>query len=168
VDGLVDAVIGRLILMHLKNPAVAVRALCPLVRPGGIISFQEVDVAYGTTRSAPLAAKCTKWCADAAQLAGSPVRGGQLALILRDAGLDIAGMAVATPVAVTPDSPAYIHLASSVASLLPLIVAHDLATEAEIDISTLLSRLRAEGQETGSTLYPPELMGAWARKGTDG
>jgi hypothetical protein len=58
------------------------------------------------------------------------MRGGQLAPILRDAGLDVAGMAVATPVAVDPDSPAYIHLAASVASLLPLIVAHDLATEA--------------------------------------
>ena len=78
-------------------------------------------------------------------MAGSPVRGGQLAPILRDAGLDVAGMAVATPVAVDPDSPAYVHLAASVASLLPLIVAHDLATEAEVDISTLLDRLRAEG-----------------------
>lgn len=167
VDGLVDAVIGRLILMHLKDPAATVRALRALVRPGGIISFQEVDVAYGTTRSAPLAAKCTKWCADAAQVAGSPIRGGQLAPILRDAGLDVAGMAVATPVAVDPDSPAYIHLAASVASLLPLIVAHDLATEAEVDINTLLDRLRAEGQETGSALYPPELMGAWARQGAE-
>ena len=92
----------------------------------------------------------------------------RFALILRGAGLDMAGMAVATPVAVSPDSPAYIHLAASVASLLPLIVAQDLATEAEIDISTLLGRLRAEGRETGSTLYPPELMGAWARKGTEG
>jgi ubiquinone/menaquinone biosynthesis C-methylase UbiE len=71
VDGLVDAVIGRLILMHLKDPAVAVRALGALVRPCGIILFQEVDVAYATTRSAPLAAKCTKWCADAAQLAAA-------------------------------------------------------------------------------------------------
>jgi 2-polyprenyl-3-methyl-5-hydroxy-6-metoxy-1,4-benzoquinol methylase len=168
VDGLVDAIIGRLILMHLRDPAAAVRALSALVRPGGIISFQEVDVAYGTSTSwsAPLAAKCMKWCADIALEAGSPIRGGQLAQILRDAGLDVAGMAVATPVAVSPDSPAYIHLAATVASLLPLIVAHDLATEAEVDIGTLLSRLRAEGRETGSTLYPPELIGAWARKGT--
>jgi ubiquinone/menaquinone biosynthesis C-methylase UbiE len=52
VDGFVDAVIGRLILMHLKDPAATVRALRALVRPGGIISFQGVDVAYGTTRCA--------------------------------------------------------------------------------------------------------------------
>ena len=168
VDGLVDAVIGRLILMHLKDPAVAVRALSALVRPGGIISFQEVDVAYGTSTSwsAPLAVKCMKWCADAAQVAGSPICGGQIAQILRDADFDVAGMAVATPVAVSADSPAYIHLAATAASLLPLIVAHGLATEAEVGINTLLSRLRAEGRETGSTLYTPELMGAWARKGT--
>lgn len=167
VDGLVDAVIGRLILMHLKDPAVPVRALSALVRPGGIISFQEVDVALGTTRSGPLAAKCLTWCADAAQVAGSPIRGGQIVQILRDAGLDVAGMAVATPGAVSPDSPAYIHLAATVTSLLPLIVAHDVATEAEVGINTLLSRLRAEGRETGSTLYPPDLVGAWARKGTE-
>ena len=52
MDGLVDAVIGRLILMHLmhlKEPVGAVSALSALIRPGGIISLQEVDVAYGTS-----------------------------------------------------------------------------------------------------------------------
>ncbi|WP_433894756.1 class I SAM-dependent methyltransferase [Streptomyces sp. CA-111067] len=73
VDGSVDAVIGRLILMHLKDPASAVRSLGTLVRPGGIISFQEVDIAYATSeRAAPLAAACTKWCADASATGGEP------------------------------------------------------------------------------------------------
>jgi hypothetical protein len=35
VDGLVDAVIGRLILMHLNDPAVAVRALGRWYGPAG-------------------------------------------------------------------------------------------------------------------------------------
>ena len=52
MDGLVDAVIGRLILMHLKDPAVVVRALSALVRPGGIISFQE--------RAAPAWSPCSR------------------------------------------------------------------------------------------------------------
>jgi len=73
-------------------------------------------------------------------------------------------MAVATPAAADPDSAAYTYLAASVTSLLPLIVAHELATEAEVGIGTLLDRLRAEGRETGATLYPAELIGAWARQ----
>lgn len=163
LDGPVDAVIGRLILMHLPDPVAAVRDLSALVRPGGIVSFQECDVAYGTTRSAPLAARVTRWCADAARLGGSPLRGADLAPILRGAGLEVTGMAMATPVAAGPGSIAYDHIASSAASLLPLILAHGLATEEEVGIGTLLDRLRAEGRETGAAMYPPELMGAWAR-----
>jgi ubiquinone/menaquinone biosynthesis C-methylase UbiE len=36
-----DAVIGRLILQFLPNPGAVVRSLSTLVRPGGVIAFQE-------------------------------------------------------------------------------------------------------------------------------
>jgi 2-polyprenyl-3-methyl-5-hydroxy-6-metoxy-1,4-benzoquinol methylase len=163
VEGLVDAVVGRLILMHLKEPAAAVRSLRTMVRPGGIISFQEADVTYATsTRAAPLAARSMAWCDDAARLAGSAVCGRELGPILRDAGLDVAGMAVATPATADPESPDLLFCAATVASLLPLIVASGVATEAEVEIDTLLGRLRAEARETRSVTYAPELIGAWA------
>jgi 2-polyprenyl-3-methyl-5-hydroxy-6-metoxy-1,4-benzoquinol methylase len=44
VDEPVDAVIGRLILMHLPDPVTTLRHLAGLVRPGGLIAFCEPDI----------------------------------------------------------------------------------------------------------------------------
>lgn len=163
LDEPVDAVIGRLVLMHLDDPATAVRGLRKLVRPGGIITFQEVDIVHATSAQvAPLAAACMQWCYDAARLAGSGIRGGQLGPILRDAGLPPAGLAVETPATLDPESPIYVYMASTVVSLLPLLIRHDITTTAEVDSDTLLDRLRAEARGTQSVAYLPDLVGAWA------
>jgi 2-polyprenyl-3-methyl-5-hydroxy-6-metoxy-1,4-benzoquinol methylase len=47
----VDAVIGRLILMHLPDPISTLRHFAGLVRPGGVIAFCELDI--GAVRSVP-------------------------------------------------------------------------------------------------------------------
>ena len=44
LDEPVDAVIGRLILMHLPDPVAALRQFAALVRPGGLIAFGEFDM----------------------------------------------------------------------------------------------------------------------------
>ena len=44
LDEPVDAVVGRLILMHLPDPAATLRELSTRVRPGGIIAFCENDI----------------------------------------------------------------------------------------------------------------------------
>ncbi len=44
-----DAVIGRLILMHLPDPISTLRQLAGFVRPGGLIAFCEFDI--GAVRS---------------------------------------------------------------------------------------------------------------------
>src|SRR5262249_48275684 len=44
LDEPVDAVIGRLILMHLPDPAATLRHLSTFVRPGGVIAFSENDI----------------------------------------------------------------------------------------------------------------------------
>jgi ubiquinone/menaquinone biosynthesis C-methylase UbiE len=50
-DEPVDAVIGRLILMHLPHPAATLRRLSSFVRPGGVVAFSENDIT--ATRSIP-------------------------------------------------------------------------------------------------------------------
>ena len=44
LDQPVDAVIGRLILMHLPDPVGTLRQLAGLVRPGGFVAFSEFDM----------------------------------------------------------------------------------------------------------------------------
>jgi SAM-dependent methyltransferase len=40
----VDALVGRLVLMYLDDPAAALRRLLEAVRPGGVVAFQEMDM----------------------------------------------------------------------------------------------------------------------------
>src|SRR6266702_898286 len=55
LDEPVDAVVGRLILMHLPDPAATLRRLRTLVRPGGVIAFSENDItATSSTPDLPL------------------------------------------------------------------------------------------------------------------
>src|SRR5690606_21893055 len=44
LDAPVDAVIGRLILMHLPDPAAVLAHLRTLLVPGGLLVFQEMDL----------------------------------------------------------------------------------------------------------------------------
>jgi SAM-dependent methyltransferase len=46
VAGSFDAAVGRLILMYLPEPAVALRRAAGLVRPGGLVCVHEGDMAY--------------------------------------------------------------------------------------------------------------------------
>ncbi len=41
-----DALVGRLVLMYMAEPAPALKQLATRVRPGGIVAFQEVDFSY--------------------------------------------------------------------------------------------------------------------------
>ncbi|HWK88386.1 MAG TPA: class I SAM-dependent methyltransferase, partial [Longimicrobium sp.] len=38
-----DAVVGRMVLMHLRDPVTAIKRLRRRVRPGGFLAFQELD-----------------------------------------------------------------------------------------------------------------------------
>jgi ubiquinone/menaquinone biosynthesis C-methylase UbiE len=41
-DGAFDAAVGRLVLQYVPNPAAVVQSLVALVRPGGVMAFQDV------------------------------------------------------------------------------------------------------------------------------
>jgi hypothetical protein len=63
----------------------------------------------------------------------------------------------------TADSVMPTYLADTVRTVLPVILAHGLATEAEVDIDTMAERVTKELKETGATFWTPELAAAWAR-----
>lgn len=164
VHGQVDAIIGRLILIHLDDPAGAIRALRPLLRPGGIVSFQELGIGHiASARALPLVAESARWCVAALHASGHPLPDTEgIVPIFREAGMVISGIAATSPATDDPESPLYAYQGATVAALLPLIIAHGVATAAEVGIDTLVDRLRAEARGTGSVLYLPELIGVWA------
>jgi ubiquinone/menaquinone biosynthesis C-methylase UbiE len=44
LDDTFDAVVGRYILQHLRDPVLALRQLLRHLRPGGIVALQEADL----------------------------------------------------------------------------------------------------------------------------
>ena len=166
LDGPVDAIVGRLILIHLPDPVAAVREMRTLVRPGGIMAFQDLNTyrAHSVPAAIPLVTQSLAWVSAALRAGGCSVAAGdELFTILRAAGLPMPALAASSPASGDPDSLVLEHITESVITLLPLIERAGIATRANVDPDTLLARLRAEVQDAGAAVYSPELVSAWAR-----
>ncbi|TIL88707.1 MAG: class I SAM-dependent methyltransferase [Mesorhizobium sp.] len=163
-DETFDAVIGRLVLMYLPDPAATLRRLVGFLRPGGIIAFQEM--AMPVTRSfpeAPLFSKCRGWIIETIERAGFEVdMGGRLPMVFAGAGLPAPQMNCAGLAGSGPDSPIYDYIAETLRSLLPMAKAVSAATAAEMKVDTLAERLRGEAVEQQMCVMLPPLVGAWA------
>lgn len=164
LDEPVDALVGRLILMHLREPAATVRALSRLVRPGGVVSFQDYTVSRArSVPPTPLLTRTARWVVEAMRLGGAnPDIGEQIASILHDAGLTVLGAAAA---ATSGDADSILpgYLASTARPMLPVALAHGLVAEHEVDIDGLAARFAAELREAAALAWTPDLTGAWAR-----
>src|SRR6266700_4884885 len=75
----VDAIVGRLILMYLPQPAAVLRQLAAHLRPGGVLAFQEHDIpsqSDATLPASPLWERAVNWCTQAFQRIGVESRMG--------------------------------------------------------------------------------------------
>jgi SAM-dependent methyltransferase len=164
-----DAVVGRLILFHLADPASVVRHHLDHLRPGGL--FLALDFDLGGARSdpfVPLAQDALQWVERAFVAAGaSPRIGARLASILGQTGLrDVHTLGVQAYL--QPDDPMAANLLGSVVrSLAPMIVQRGIATAEQVDVQTFEDRLARGLQRENAVLCPPTVVGAWGRKGRE-
>lgn len=163
-DGEFDAIIGRLVLMYLPDPAAVLRRLAGHLRPGGIVAFQEFDMyAASAEPPLPLLGRCREWIREAFARRGFPTRLGlRLHQLFAGAGLPAPHYTLAAVVQHGPDSSAPAYVAETVRNLLPLIEGLGLATREEVGIDTLAERLQAEMSEHDAAVVSPLLIGAWA------
>jgi SAM-dependent methyltransferase len=162
----VDALVGRLVLMYLDDPAAALRRLLEGVRPGGVVAFQEMDM--GAVVCEP---DCALFTAAGDRIVQTFARAGldhrtglKLARIYRAAGLPAPRTLQDARVESGPDSPVYAYVQQTTRTLLPLMERTGVATAAEVGLGTLADRLRQEVVAADATVVPPPLIGAWARK----
>jgi ubiquinone/menaquinone biosynthesis C-methylase UbiE len=160
-----DAIVGRLILMYLPDPAAALRRFASHLRPDGVMAFQEM--AMSATKSipeGPLYAKCRRWLLDAFEIGGFEVEmGPRLFSTFLAAGLPSPKMIAAARVEGGPDAFAYDYLAETLRSLLPLMERLGITTAEELDVDTLAERLRSEAVANSACVMLPPLVGAWTR-----
>jgi SAM-dependent methyltransferase len=158
-----DAIVGRLVLMHLPDPVIVLRKQATVLRAGGLVVPVEHDI--HTTRSlpsTPLVSQAVAWLTEAFATSGISSIGPRLWGVLRDAGLRPLGMIGVQP-HFGPGDPAAVTLAEGVIRVVaPLIERTGVATAEEIDVETFGQRLRDELLMNSAVLAPAMLLSAWA------
>jgi 2-polyprenyl-3-methyl-5-hydroxy-6-metoxy-1,4-benzoquinol methylase len=164
-----DALVGRLVLLYLPDPAAALKRLSRYLRAGGIVAFQEFDMSQVSQVPPGEVFKTVRgWVLAAFGAAGAELdMGTKLYSTFLRAGLPYPDMIAVTRVACGPAAPGYGDLVGVLRSLLPVIERHHIAGAEEIDIDTLAMRLSDDAFENERVLFQPRLVGAWTKLGTD-
>ena len=159
----VDAVIGRLILMHLPDPISTLRQFAGLVRPGGLIAFCEFDI--GAVRSipeSPLSRALVDAIVRAFQGVGlDPAFGAALHRLFRRAGLGVPQLTLAAPVGTANDTEVWAYAVEVWRLVFPLAEQLGLVTDELADIDTLLPRTLEQATVADAILMLPPMITAW-------
>ena len=164
-DGAFDAAVGRLVLQYVPNPAAVVQSLVALVRPGGVMAFQDVWPLSLLQLNAhlPLRAKCAKLMLQTFERAGVHL---DMELVLyramHEAGLLAPQMRIEVPVGNDPNIVRW--LPDLFSTLLPRMERSDLVEGGLGQLDTLELRLEAERVAARSFAACVGLASAWARK----
>jgi ubiquinone/menaquinone biosynthesis C-methylase UbiE len=160
----VDAVIGRLILMHLPDPVATLQHLAGLLRPGGLIAFCEFDIrAVRSIPDSPLSRKLVDAIASAFQGVGlDPAFGTTLHTLFVRAGLGVPRLTMAAPVGTANDLDVWAYSVKVWRLLYP--VAQQLGPVADelADIDGLLPRMLEEAAAGDAILMLPPMITASA------
>ncbi len=161
----VDAVVGRLILMHLPDPVSALRRLATLVRPGGVIVFSEFDVtAAGSVPDSALARAIVAAIIDAFHSVGlDPAFGTTLPPLFRRAGLEAPRLALSAPVGGASDTEVLAYAVEVWRLMYPVAEQVGTVPDELADLDTLLQRMQEEVAAHDAIVKMPAMITAWAR-----
>jgi SAM-dependent methyltransferase len=161
-----DAVVGRWFLMHLPDPVELLRRLPHLLRPGGIIAFQESDFTNPPTTFPPTEVhrQVLEWTTPSHGGPGPDLcMGSKLYRAYIEAGLDPPQLRIDAPLGGGPDWPGYAYVADTVKSLLPFLEEVGAVDPGLVDIDTLEDRLRGEVVAVDGIQLLTAVIGAWTR-----
>jgi ubiquinone/menaquinone biosynthesis C-methylase UbiE len=162
-----DAVIGRHILIHMKDAQSTLQHLVPMVRPGGVVAFQEFDLSFNTAGfpETPLISKVEGLIVEFFRRATPrPNIGTQLFHLMLRAGLSVPECRAEHVIGGGPQSLIYEWIAETLRSLLPPMAAMGMTSASETYSEDLALRLREEAAQAEAVLIGPLMVGAFARK----
>jgi SAM-dependent methyltransferase len=165
LDEPVDAVIGRLILMHLPDPAATLRRLGSFVRPGGVIAFSENDIT--ATRSVPdlpLFGRVTAGIVRAFEAMGLSAQfGTTLHTVFADAGLGAPQLILGTPIGTAADTDILAYAAEVWRLVSPIAQQQGFAIDELADIDEFVPRFREEAKAVNAVITMPPIITACAQ-----
>jgi protein-L-isoaspartate O-methyltransferase len=162
-----DAIVGRFILQFISDPVAVLRSLSQLVRPGGVLAFQEVSYAPFLLLSAhlPLWSAGVSIIHQTLKNAGANTEIG-LALnrIFQEARIPAPTMRMEILLGSDPDFTRWTY--DLLCSLRPQIQKHNVSLEPLGDFDTLPARLQSEVAASKGVVPFVALVGAWSHKPT--
>jgi SAM-dependent methyltransferase len=163
-----DAAVGRFILMFLPDPIFVLRSVSRLVRPGGVLAFQEPSwipmLALGDRL--PLWSCVLRSIHETILRSGAnPEMGLALYPMFQEVGLPAPKMHLEIPLGSDID---FLRVISElVCSLRPLAEQHNVSLEELGNLDTLPDRICAEIAAANTVVSIVPLLGAWSRKPAD-
>jgi SAM-dependent methyltransferase len=165
-----DAIVARLLLLHLPDREEVLRRQLDALRPGGTMVLVEFDIgAMRAEPEAPLVEAVRGWIEAAFRSAGADPRiGAHAGQLLRRTGFaDVKGFGIQSYFA--PSDPIGPILCAGVTrSLAPQIVAQGIADEAELGLETLQERIAEQVSARDAVIIPPAVVGAWGTRPSAG
>lgn len=160
-----DAVVGRLILVFQNDPTAALRKLMTYVRPGGIVAFHEYDQDGGcwSYPQLPLLEQLVSWVIETFRRNGLVTNAVRVSRYFKEAGVRSIRVVREGQVTDGTDPLAHSFLVDIMRTVLPLAEKHGVTNVAQVQIDTLLQRLKAESDSTGACWIPSFLVAAWGR-----
>lgn len=161
----VDAVIGRLILMHLADPVAALRQLAAMVRPGGLVIFCESDIngVYSVADLPLWRAVKDSFTKTFESVGLDAAFGAKLHTVFRRAGLAPPRLVLGAPLGPGDDADILTYVVETWRSILPVAEQQGLIPDELADLSTLRQRLQAEATAAQAMIVMPPLVCAWAQ-----
>ena len=160
-----DAVVGRLVLMYYPDPVDTIRKLARHVRRGGLIIFQEFDMENACSfPTAPTFDRGVGWMKETLSATNTRIQLGlELYSVFLAAGLPGPKLRIDALIGGGSEFPCEI-LEAAIQSLLPMMEKLQIATSAEVEVSTLAKRMSDEVIAGKGVVLSPALIGAWSRK----
>jgi ubiquinone/menaquinone biosynthesis C-methylase UbiE len=167
----VDAVIGRFVLMHQRDPVATLARARAWVRRGGVVAFVESDNAacqpgrHSHPHSPTYHRIVQAWQAIIGAVGAHLDMGTRLAACFAAAGMADPSVEVDTYVSGDPDSPIFRFAVESLRSMLPLAATAGVPVPTSSEMERLEAALRAEVTALGGTLSAPPAFAVCARVG---
>lgn len=162
----VDAVIGRHILIHTRDPLRVLQHAKVVLREGGIAAFQEFDFSHfpACHPPCPLRERVCAVFVEFFRRATHGDMGARLYHLLVKAGFDAADCRGEFMINGADDAAHYEWFAESLRSILPRAQQLGIGAEFVPTIDSLAEDLQAEAMELGASGPAPIMVGGFARK----
>ena len=164
LDEPVDAIIGRLILMHLPHPAATLHRLSSFVRPGGVIAFSENDItAARSIPDMPLFGRVTAGIVRAFEAMGLSAQfGTTLHTVFADAGLGAPRLTLGTPIGTAAENDILAYAAEVWRLVSPIAQQQGFGIDELADIDDFVPQFREEARAVNALITMPPIITAWA------